>query len=211
MQIGTARALYRYPVKGLRAQTLARADVLPDGIAGDRGRALIVETPGLARSGKSYRGKEQPRLHTTATVADARQLAAEAGIAVAETAEGRYFDLLPISIVFDTWLGDLEALTGTPVEALRFRPNVVVAAAAGFAGREGDLLAARLRIGTAEFDVNVPIERCVTPSYDLATGVRDAALARAIAVDRRNHVGIYCTVAVPGTIALGDAVERIDA
>ena len=211
MRIGTATALYCYPVKGLRGESLATAEVLADGFAHDRSRALIVGTAGHPRAGKTYRGKEQPRLHVADSVDAAQRLAAGAGVDVTATAPGRYFDLLPISMVFDTWLGELEALTGTPVEALRFRPNIVIAAEPGYAGRESDLLAARLRIGTAEFDVNQPIERCVTPSYDLATGERDATLARAIAVDRRNDVGIYCTVAVPGTIALGDAVERIDA
>lgn len=211
MRIGTAASLYRYPVKGLRGESLPRADVLVDGFARDRTTALFVETPDHARAGKTYRGKEQARLHTVDAIGDARSIAAAAGVSVVpDASKSRYFDSMPISIVFDSWLDELAAVIGRPVEALRFRPNIVVAASAGFHGGEGALLGACLRIGRATFNVMEPITRCVTPTYDLATGERDPALARAIAAGRNNLVGVYCTVAEAGTIAVGDGVEQIE-
>jgi uncharacterized protein YcbX len=67
-----------------------------------------------------------------------------------------------------------------------------------------------LRVGGVELAVVKPIERCVTPSYDLETGERDRALAKALAVDLGNTMGIYCTVAQPGRIATGDRIELVD-
>lgn len=208
MIIGAVTALYRYPVKGLAAETLASADVEPGGFAGDRASALFVETPGHARSGKTYRGKEQARLHTVRSVGDAQALAAGAGLAVAAVSEDdHYFDALPISIVFDTWLRDLEALTGRELEALRFRPNIVAQAGAGFTAREADLCGAELRIGGVVLRVDQPIVRCVTPSYDVATGEADRNVARVLVNERGNLMGVYGSVVEAGTISIGDAVD----
>lgn len=211
MQIGTLAAIHRFPVKSLRGESLAAADVLADGIPGDRAAALVVVTEGHSRTGKTYRGKEHARLHTLTTVDGAVQAAAEAGIvAVRDDVRGHYFDLHPISLIFDTWLAALATETGTLVEPLRFRPNLVASAAPGFARRETDMVGCRLRIGNVEFAVLQPIQRCVTPSYDLTTGERDRVLARALAVDLGNVMGVYCTVAQPGTLATGDTIELLE-
>lgn len=208
MQIGTLRAIYRYPVKALRGETLAAADVFADGVDGDRTSALVVVTEGHSRTGKTYRGKENARLHTLADSEGGVQAAAGAGLVAVCEDDGRYFDVHPISLIFDTWLGALEALTGAPVEMLRFRPNLVATAAAGFAQTEADLVGSTLRIGSVALTVVKPIVRCVTPSYDLETGERDRTLARALAVDLGNVMGVYCTVAQPGRLATGDAIAR---
>ena len=210
MQIAVLASIHRYPVKALRAQTLARSDVLADGLAGDRTAALVVVSEGHARTGKTYRGKEHARLHTLAAPDDALRAAADAGVrATCDDALGRYFDVHPVSLIFDTWLAGLAARTGAPVEALRFRPNLVATAAPGFDSRERELVGARLQVGSVELEVVEPIQRCITPSYDLTTGERDRTLARALAVDLENVMGVYCTVVRPGTLATGDAIERI--
>ena len=209
MQAGRLIAIHRYPVKALRGETLASADVLRDGIAGDRTSALIVTAERHARAGKTFRGKEHSRLHTIAHAPDGVRAAADAGVDVEVAPRGRYFDVHPISLIFDSWLGDLEALCGATVEALRFRPNLVAAAAPGFAAREAALVGARLRIGGVELEVLEPIVRCVTPSYDVETGERDLAIARALAGERGNVMGVYCAVREPGRTATGDVVLSI--
>jgi uncharacterized protein YcbX len=202
--LGTVGALYRYPVKSLRAEQLARADVRADGFAGDRGSALFVRSPGHPRSGKTYRGKEQQLLHTLTAVAGAQDLARSAGLKIeAAAAAPHYFDLEPVSIVFDSWIRELEALAGRPVDPLRFRPNIVALAAPAFAASEHELIGTRLRAGDVTFDVVSAITRCVTPSYDIATGEPDPALHRTIVAERGNIMGIYCRVVIPGTIVTG--------
>jgi hypothetical protein len=207
--LGTVTALYRYPVKSLRGEPLERADVRADGFAGDRERALVVRSADHARAGKTYRGKENRFLHTVDAAADAQALAREAGVAVACADAGpHYFDLEPVSLVFDAWVRELEAPAGRAVEPLRFRPNIVAAAAPAFAASEGDLVGARLTVGAVAFDVVAPITRCVTPSYDLATGEPDRDLQRALVAQRGNLLGVYCRVVVPGAIRVGDAIAR---
>ena len=205
--LGTVTALYRYPVKSLRAEQLTRAEVRADGIAGDRGCALFVSSPGHARSGKTYRGKEQRLLHIVTTPADAADLALGAGLTVdAEDALPHYYDAEPVSIVFDAWIRDLEALVGRSVDPLRFRPNIVAAAAPDFGWTELALVGTRLRVGDVALDVVSPITRCVTPSYDVATGEPDPALQRTIVTQRGNIMGVYCRIAVPGTIVDGSPI-----
>lgn len=205
--LGTVTRLYRYPVKSLHAEELTSAEVRADGIAGDRGCALFVSTPGHARSGKTYRGKEQRLLHTVTTPADAADLALGAGLVVeAKDAAPHYYDLEPVSIVFDAWIRDLEALAGRSVDPLRFRPNIVATAAPDFHWTEHTLVGTRLQIGEVALEVVSPITRCVTPSYDIATGEPDPALQRTIVTQRGNIMGIYCRVAAPGTIVNGTPI-----
>jgi uncharacterized protein YcbX len=205
--LGIVTALYRYPVKSLRVEALAVADVRPDGFAGDRGTALYVTSPEHARIGKTYRGKENRRLHTVAVIDDAHELAHSAGLTleVADTAP-HYFDAEPVSIVFDTWIRELEMLAGRAVDPLRFRPNIVAAAAPAFASSEGDLVGTRIHVGAVVFDVVSRITRCVTPSYDITTGEPDPALQRTIVTQRENIMGVYARVVVPGQLAPGDTI-----
>lgn len=207
-RIGEVTALYRYPVKALRGERLARADVEASGFAGDRSRALIVRSAEHARTGKTYRGKEHRKLHTVSTADDAAALALGAGLTVDLAGElPHYFDAEPVSIVFDSWLRELEALAGRTVDALRFRPNIVAAAALAFTSSEGDLIGSRITIGAVELDVVASITRCVTISYDIATGDADPALQRTIVQHRANKMGIYCRVARPGTIDAGSPID----
>ena len=95
MHAGRIVAIHRYPVKALRGETLAAADVLADGLAGDRTSALIVAAEHHARSGKTLRGKEHARLHTVAGESAGVREAAAAGVAVTVAPGSRYFDVHP--------------------------------------------------------------------------------------------------------------------
>jgi len=200
---GRIAQLWRYPVKSLAPESLRTIEVGPLGLEGDRERALFVESPEHARSGREYRGKENNLLHTTGDAERAIELAAERGVAIASRSGGPHFDAASISIVFDTWIADLETLAGKAVDPQRFRPNIFVVAEPGFALREADLAGATIEAGTAAFNVLEPTARCVTPSYDLATGVSDNALLRTIVPLRANVMGVYCSVATEGRIEIG--------
>ncbi len=207
--LGTVVALYRYPVKSLRAEALERAQVDADGFAGDRDRALFVRDAEHARSGKTYRGKENRRLHTVDSVDAAQALAHDAGVTLAaDGTQPHYFDAEPVSLVFDRWIRQLEAPAGRDVDPLRFRPNIVAAAVPAFSATESELVGARLTIGGVVLDVVSPITRCVTPSYDIAGGEPDRDLQRTIVMQRGNIVGVYCRVVVPGTIDVGMTIAR---
>lgn len=207
MDVGTIAALWRYPVKSLRAEPLTRARVLADGIEGDRAAALVVETPTHARAGKPYRGKESSQLHLTADPEIAASYAADAGTLVTlDRSRPRWFDARPISVLLDLWVRDVEAMVGEPLDPLRWRPNVYVTAAPGFVQREADLVGATLRAGGVTLRVVETIKRCVTTTYDVQTGAGFPLVLEAVAVERQNVVGVYCEVVTPGETAVGDAL-----
>jgi uncharacterized protein YcbX len=208
MRIGTVAAIWRYPVKSLEREELSRATVVADGIEGDRTHALIVANPDHARAGKPLRGKEHNRLHTVTGAQNGVALAHAAGITVDIAPPDRYFDARPISIIFDTWLAEIEALVGRQLDPLRYRPNIFAHAATGFDCGESDLIGTTLTIGTTVLEVVAPIHRCVTTTYDIATGESDPAVLREVALRRENTAGIYCTIVRAGEIAQGDAIVR---
>ena len=210
MDVGRIAELWRYPVKSLKGEPLQRAEVLADGLDGDRTAALVVETPTHARAGKPYRGKESPYLHLTADPATAASYAADAGLLVTlDRARPRWFDARPVSVLLDLWVRDVEALVGEPLDPLRWRPNLYVTAAPGFAKREADLVGSVLRAGGAVLRVVATIRRCVTPTYDVATGAALPLVLESVAAQRDNVVGVYCEVEIPGEVARGDTV-RLD-
>ena len=207
MDVGRIAALWRYPVKSLKAEALARASVERDGLAGDRAAALLVESPTHARAGKPYRGKESSRLHLTADPATAASYAADANVLVTlDRSRPHWFDAGPVSVLLDLWVQDVEALVGEPLEPLRWRPNLFVATVPGFVRREPELVGATLRVGGVALRVTDTIKRCVTPTYDPSTGASLPSVLEMVATRRGNVVGVYCEVVEPGDVALGEPV-----
>lgn len=209
MDLGTIAGLWRYPVKSLKAEPLTRAHVLADGLAGDRSAALVVETPTHARAGKPFRGKESARLHLTGDPATAASYAADAKVMVTlDRGQPRWFDAKPVSVLFDLWIRDVEALVGDQLDPLRWRPNLYVRAQPEFTRREPALVGATLRAGTVVLRVVDTIKRCVTPTYDVATGTPNPLVLEVVALQRDNVVGVYCEVVTPGEIALGEMLRE---
>ncbi len=208
MDAGTIAALWRYPVKSLRAEPLRTARVLDDGLEGDRIAALLVETPTHARAGKPYRGKESRFLHLTSDPETAASYAADRSVQVTLNREQpHFFDSRPVSLLFDLWVRDVEALVGEPLDPLRWRPNLYVRAASGFSVREPDLIGATVRVGTTALRVVQTTERCVTTTYDVQTGDPFPEVLAAVARQRNAVVGVYCEVTDSGEIAIGDTLE----
>jgi len=199
--------LWRYPIKSLAAEPLERGELRPDGFAGDRHAAMFVTTPDRPRSGKPYRGKEHPLLHTVRDPDAAAGLARARETEVARRDAGPYFDLDPVSILFDTWLADVERVIGMELDPLRFRPNIFARAANGYDAPEADLVGRIVRIGDVRLRITQPIERCVTPMYDIATGASEPRVLTHLARHRKNEMGVYARVVTPGTIAPGDTLE----
>ena len=208
MDLGTIAGLWRYPVKSLKAEPLTRARILADGLEGDRAAALVVETPSHARAGKPYRGKESARLHLTSDPETAATYAADVSVMVTlDRSQPRWFDAGAVSLLFDLWVRDVEALVGEELDPLRWRPNLYVRADPAFTRREPALVGETLRIGSAFLRVAATIKRCVTPSFDVATGEALPLVLETVALQRDNVVGVYCEVIAPGELALGDAVR----
>ncbi len=210
MQIGRLARIWRYPVKSLRGETLESAPIGPEGIEGDRARALAV-LGGHARSGKTYRGKEDERLHLTADPAHAIAAAHERGVTLEMLdAQPHYFDDAPLSLILDRWLDGLRAHVGFEVEPERFRPNFYVHAEDGIKLREDDLTGRELALGEVRLRVRYPIERCVTTTYDQTTGESEPEILRYVAQARGTWMGIYCDVLRAGTARIGDSLAVVE-
>ncbi|HEY5339721.1 MAG TPA: MOSC domain-containing protein [Candidatus Aquilonibacter sp.] len=209
MQLGRVAAIYRYPVKSLRAASLEQVEIAADGLPGDRARALSVRD-GHARAGKTYRGKEHDRLHLADDVDEAVEMAARRGVAVVVRDDApHFFDAAPVSLIVDRWLDGLRAELGYHVQIERFRPNIVVAAHPSFAAGEVEILGATIRLGGAVLHVREPIGRCVTTTYDPHGGEPDPRILRYVARERDNVMGVYCDVLEPGLARRGDTVRLV--
>lgn len=208
-RLGTLAAIWRYPVKSLAAEPLEEALIEPGGIAGDRCAALFVRA-GHARAGKTFRGKEHNLLHLTRDPRQAQIVAANAGVQVELQAQTqtRYFDDAPISLLVDVWVRHVSEALGEPLDPLRWRPNLYVRATADFSYGESDLVGMRLRIGAAVLRVREPIGRCVTTTYDIATGERWDDVLTYVAQRRGNMMGVYCEVETPGTVRRGELLSE---
>jgi hypothetical protein len=115
----------------------------------------------------------------------------------------------PVTLMSDGSLAAVsDALDGAVVDPRRFRMTISVEGAHaweedGWAGRE-------VAIGTATLRVAVPTERCVVTMRDPDDGHGDLPILRALARLRGKRdvaFGVWCDVAVPGTVRVGDAVE----
>jgi len=210
MYAGTLATIWRYPVKSLAPESLARIDVLEDGLEGDRTTALVVLTPEHPRTGKPFRGKESNHMHLARDLDGGIATAARSGVEVLATNGARFFDLGQISLVFDTWIADVAALAGRAIDPQRYRPNLYATAAPEFTVREPALVGRLLAIGEVRLRVTQPIHRCVTTTYDVASGEPDPSVLRAVAQGRENTVGVYCVAERTGAIATGTAITLVD-
>ncbi len=209
MYLGRLSAIWRYPIKSLAGESLSEGIVLADGIEGDRERALIVRD-GHARLGKTYRGKENDRLHTIAEPDDAVARATDRGVTVelARDEDERFFDDAPISIVIDRWLDGLNGNVGYAVDYRRFRPNFFVRSDDPVPEEEA-LSGLQLQLGDVMLRARYPIERCVVPTYDLEGGAADPQVLRYLARERSSWMGIYCDVLRAGVVRTGDLLELV--
>ncbi|HEX6448322.1 MAG TPA: MOSC domain-containing protein [Trebonia sp.] len=136
----------------------------------------------------------------------------------AASPEGTFFDFAPLHLITTSTLDRIAGLSprGT-VEPVRYRPNIVVRAAApGFA--ENDWTGRDLRVGR---DLVLRIvsrtPRCAIPTLEHGDLPRDTDALRTVAVSNRIRpvdslgpqpcAGVYAQVLRPGRIQVGDSVS----
>jgi len=207
--LGRLTAIWTYPVKSLRRVEHDTIEIERDGLVGDRRAALYVTAPEHARSGKTYRGKEDNRLHLLDEPDAARNAAADRGVGIEVRAGERYFDAGDVSLILDCWIAEAERALGRPLEPARWRPNLFLRAHVDVA--EAELAGTDVTLGSCVLRVLRPILRCVTPSYDLVTGESDPQIQRFVAQERANVMGVYCEVVQPGSVRKGDyaSINRV--
>lgn len=227
---GRVVGLWRYPVKSMAGEPLPEAEVSWHGLAGDRRWAFVRN--GVTQSGfpwltlrerhdlshyqPSFVDPSQPdRSPTmvrtpTGVVFDVMDcaLATELwpqGAHVIKQNRG-VFDTFPLSLITTQTIARLGEMVGAQLDVQRFRPNILVAAAADAPFTEDTWVGSVLRIGGMRMRVDKRDGRCVVITIDPVTTQRDPAVLRTVARDRQGCLGVYGSTVEPGRVAVDDPV-----
>lgn len=227
--VGRVVGLWRYPVKSMAAEALAEVEVSWNGLAGDRRWAFLRagkvrsgfpwltlrQRPDLGQYRPSFVEPHRPdasRIMVRTPAGDdfdivEPALARELGDGVQVLKQDRgIFDTMPLSIITTRTVTSLGALTGLELDALRFRPNLLIQAAGDEMFPEDAWVGRVLRIGGVRIRVDRRDQRCVVVNVDPVTSWRNPAVLRAINRERHGCLGVYGSTVQPGRIALGDPV-----
>ncbi|WP_158615443.1 MOSC domain-containing protein [Acidipila sp. EB88] len=133
------------------------------------------------------------------------------------TSERPMTDCRPIALLSMQTLRQISSELGQPVEAERFRANLLLDVVStndtekpdgGFA--EDRFVGCRLRIGAqAEILIKERDPRCRIITLDPRTGAPLPALMRLLADRHQGRAGVYATTLVPGPVCEGDVVRLI--
>jgi uncharacterized protein YcbX len=226
-QVGTLRALYRYPVKSMKEEALTTVEANWHGLAGDRRWAFV--RPGMERSGFPWLTiREKAELwRYEARFADAE---VESAKTLVKTPEGEEFDVADPELarrlgegvrvtkvysgVFDTFplsfltvqsVEKLAGITGQALTPLRFRPSLVIDAGDG-EFPEDRWVGSTLRIGTLRCRVDSRDQRCMMVNIEADGVTGNGDVLKAIARERQACFGVYGSIVEPGRLTVGDAV-----
>ena len=113
-----------------------------------------------------------------------------------------------ISIGGSASLAAFAAATHTPIDARRFRLNIILDTRTAFA--ENQWGGAQLQMGTAVIKIIDDVERCAAINVDPATATRQSDhLATMRQHFGHSHLGVFGRVMTPGTVQCGDKVTLI--
>ncbi len=206
--------LWRYPVKSLAGERLEAAELLPDGIVGDRlvhvrdGRDRVVTARGRHRLlglhgtlGPDGEPLIDGRPWTASESAAAIRAAAGEGARLVRYDGPERFDVLPLLVATDGAIGRLG------VDHRRLRPNIVIGGVEGLAERSWP--GRRLRLGGAVIAVASIRRRCIMTTFDPETLAQDLSVLRRINAEFAGRMALDCAVVQGGKLALGDPVELL--
>lgn len=207
-------ALWRYPVKSLRAEPLDAAELTLDGVAGDRrvhvrgdrqpltGRSrhqllTIPASTGLDGqplvAGHHWDSAEAAAIVRAHAGPDAR-LAAHDG--------PERFDIANLLVATDGEVAELG------VDIRRLRPNILIGGVQ--AGEERDWPGRALAIGDALIGILKVRARCVVTTIDPDSGAQDVDVLRTINAEFGGEIALDSWVIAPGAIRLDDPVELVE-
>ena len=204
--------LWRYPIKSMAGEPLQRAELGPEGIAGDRilqvrdGHDRLV-TSRSRPSLLAHRGTIGPdgeplvdgRPWASPEVDRDVEKAAGPGARLVREEGPDRFDILPLLVATDG------AVAAFGHDRRRLRPNLVIGGVAGLAEREWE--GRRLRIGPVVIGLVDLRERCVMTTFDPDTQVQDVEVLKKIRRDFGGRLALNARVLEGGMIAVGDSVE----
>lgn len=236
--IGVVTGLYRYPVKSMRGESLAEANLYWHGLDGDRRYAFVQSQN---RSGFPWlTARELPQLVqylprferadpanspiqvqtpngrflplTSDELHQELQAAFGQPIHLMKIGRGAY-DSQVVSLVSQATLDKVEQMAGQPVTAARFRQNILIETVSGYPFAEEEWLDGVLTFGDGEnaprLRLNRSIQRCVMVNVDPETAVTSPQILKTIAQQRDNCLGLYGSPEQPGPIRMGDVIRLV--
>jgi uncharacterized protein YcbX len=126
---------------------------------------------------------------------------------------GTFFDAASLHVLVSGTLAHLRTLIGgdAPVDARRFRPNIVIETESGLEGFVEDRwLEGTLEVGELVSIVQLrPTLRCVMTTHPQAELWRDLRMLRTAAQHHQAQVGVWAAIGTPGTVRVGDPVVLV--
>jgi uncharacterized protein YcbX len=141
---------------------------------------------------------------------------AEVPAALLEIAQGTtgstFVDYAPVHLITTATLDRIG------VEALRYRPNLVIATPAGVAYAENDWVGREIVVGRVRLRGTLPTPRCSVPTLEHGRLPRAVHAVRTVLAENRVDVegfgvlpcaGVYAEVLAGGTVRAGDRVTMV--
>jgi hypothetical protein len=229
-QVGAVSLLARYPVKSMRGEQLARAEVEPRGLAGDREWAVYTPDGGIG-SGKSSRRFrridgllgfrasldgadgtapliESPageRFRADEPMAD-ELLSTALGqpLRLGREAGVRHHDDSGLHLVTTAAIRQVAELLGDAVDVARFRPNFVLDVP-GMGFVEDGWIGRELRLGNeVVIRLGTGMPRCVMVDLPQGPLGRDGRILKLLGRERQLLLGLKAEVVRGGTVRQGD-------
>ena len=204
------KEIWRYPVKSLKGEQLARAYVDEAGIEGDRlvylvdGERVITSRthPALLALRATLNGNGEARIEGSSwsDQSSLERVRAVAGPnAELRAAPTGAFDVLPLSVATD---GTVDYLG---IDRRRLRPNIVIGDVDGLDERQWP--GRRLLIGEVSILIARLRPRCVMTTWDPDTQERDSSVLRRIVRELDGSAALDCAVERAGVIEVGATVR----
>jgi len=106
-------------------------------------------------------------------------------------------------------LTSLEGMMGAPIDARRFRPNLVIDGLDAW--QELDLVGKKLRSGGTTLEIFKRTERCAATNVDPETGERDLKIPSFLSKTLgHTDFGVYARIIDGGRVRVGDTLEVTD-
>jgi uncharacterized protein len=235
-EVGRVRAVYRYPVKSMGGELVPKAKIGWHGIADDRRFAFQVLSNDTGLPWASAR--EYPKLVTYRAMLEGAAGAGGAPIIVItpdghrlplnspellgdlEAISGERlrlthlrrgtYDAMNVSLITEQSIGAISRPVGSPLEAERFRPNILIRAHTEEPYAEDKWIGMLVAFGdgsdSARLRINREDVRCRVPGLDPHTGEENKAVLASIVSARRSLLGVYASVERPGMVSVDDPV-----
>lgn len=236
IHLGQITALFRYPIKSMRGESLDAMDLGWHGLDGDRRLGLrrvddragfpwltASKLPELLLFAPERRGSTgEGNLPTHVRTPDGetlevfgKDLAMEIDCRHGSPVEMMHlnrgiFDEASISVITSATVDEIAKLAAQAPDVRRFRPNILVSSARPVPFEEEDWVGGVLSFGESADAAVIGItngdERCAMVNYDPDSARSNPEVLKAIVRVRENIAGAYGTVIRRGRLAVGQPV-----